>query len=180
MSSDRTPTTLWLQVPTDFSSFTADQRTYIHVSKDQCSQNNSTSSFTGLAVRPTTETTLGLSYHFLAKGGALKSNFRQKKILTGHLSVQHEFQRLLFWHSSLPVHLLKPLYYLKGSQSAAAGNKKEDRMQLTMLGTLANHQTQKYFHFFIMQGYTSQTRTISALTLFSLKVTLRNDPIAVV
>ena len=147
-------------------------------SKDQCSQNNSTSSFTGLAVRPKTERTLGLSYHFLAKGCASKSNFRQKKILTGHLSVQHEFQCLLFWHSSHPDHLLK--HYFKGCQSPSAVSKKGDRMQVIMLVTLANHQTQKCFCFFIRQDDTSQTRTESALTLLSLKVTLRNNPIAVV
>lgn len=167
-------------MPIDFSSFTAGQRTYLTISKDQCSQNNSTSSFTHLAVRPATERTLGLSYHFLAKGGTSKSNFRQKKILTGHLSVQHEFQHLLFWHSSHPVHLLKHLYYFKGSQSPSAVNKKGDRIQLIIRVTLANHQTQKCFCCFIKQGYTSQTRTESALTSLSLKVTLRNNPIAVV
>lgn len=58
--------------PTDFGSFIAGHRTYLHISKDQSSQNNSTSSFTSLAVRPATERTVGLNYYFLAKGGASK------------------------------------------------------------------------------------------------------------
>lgn len=53
-------------------------------------------------------------------------------------------------------------------------------MQLILLVTLAKDQTQKYFHFFIRQPYTSQTRTESALTLLSLKGTLRNNPVTAV
>lgn len=53
-------------------------------------------------------------------------------------------------------------------------------MQLILLVTPAKDQTQKYFHFFIRQYYTSQTRTESALTLLSLKVTLRNNSVTVV
>lgn len=46
-------------------------------------------------------------------------------------------------------------------------------MQLILLVTLAKDQTHKYFHFFIRQPYTSQTRTVSALTLLSAVLSLQ-------